>query len=79
MVGTSSWKQQFSEALTLEPEEEGGEIKLKEKIIHYFALPWKLLFALIPPTDYYNGKLTTEIQLDWQLFQVGSASLLRFS
>ncbi|CAB3396772.1 unnamed protein product [Caenorhabditis bovis] len=57
MVGTSSWKQQFQEALTLEPEEEGGAITTKEKIIHYVSLPWKLLFALIPPTDYFNGWL----------------------
>uniref|UniRef100_A0A8R1DGN3 Calx-beta domain-containing protein n=1 Tax=Caenorhabditis japonica TaxID=281687 RepID=A0A8R1DGN3_CAEJA len=57
MVGTSSWKQQFTEALTLEPEEEGNEITTKEKLFHYAALPWKMLFALIPPTDYYNGWL----------------------
>ena len=55
MVGTSSWKQQFKEAITLEPEEEGGQITLKDKIMHYVSLPWKLLFALIPPTDYYKG------------------------
>ncbi|PAV62843.1 hypothetical protein WR25_08116 isoform B [Diploscapter pachys] len=55
MVGTSSWKQQFKEAITLEPEEEGGQITLKDKIMHYVSLPWKLLFALIPPTDYFKG------------------------
>lgn len=25
--------------------------------MHYVSLPWKLFFALIPPTDYYNGWL----------------------
>lgn len=55
MVGTSSWKQQFTEALTLEPEEDGGQVSTQEKIMHYVSLPWKLLFALIPPTDYFNG------------------------
>ncbi|CAJ90511.1 Calx-beta domain-containing protein [Caenorhabditis elegans] len=57
MVGTSSWKQQFTEAWTLEPEEEDGEVTTMEKVMHYIALPWKLLFALIPPTDYFNGWL----------------------
>ncbi|EPB71525.1 Calx-beta domain protein, partial [Ancylostoma ceylanicum] len=56
MVGTSSWKQQFNEAITVE-EDEDGNITTKEKIMHYISLPWKLLFALIPPTDYYNGWL----------------------
>ncbi|PIO69550.1 Calx-beta domain protein [Teladorsagia circumcincta] len=56
MVGTSSWKQQFNEAITIE-EDDDGKITLKEKIMHYVSLPWKLLFALIPPTDYYNGWL----------------------
>ncbi|KAK6028359.1 Calx-beta domain protein [Ostertagia ostertagi] len=56
MVGTSSWKQQFNEAITIE-EDEDGNITLKEKIMHYVSLPWKVLFALIPPTDYYNGWL----------------------
>ncbi|CAI5450514.1 unnamed protein product [Caenorhabditis angaria] len=57
MVGTSSWKQQFTEAMTIEAEDEDGEVTLKDKIFHYISLPWKLLFALIPPTDYYNGWL----------------------
>ncbi|XGW04669.1 hypothetical protein V3C99_015670 [Haemonchus contortus] len=56
MVGTSSWKQQFNEAVTIE-EDDDGNITLKEKILHYVSLPWKLLFAVIPPTDYYNGWL----------------------
>ena len=38
--------------------DEDGQITTKEKIMHYVSLPWKLLFALIPPTDYYNGELT---------------------
>ncbi|VDP13962.1 unnamed protein product [Heligmosomoides polygyrus] len=56
MVGTSSWKQQFNEAITIE-EDEDGNITVKEKIMHYISLPWKVFFALIPPTDYYNGWL----------------------
>ena len=56
MVGTSSWKQQFSEALEVEDIDGDGSLSSKEKILHYTALPWKLIFALIPPTDYFNGK-----------------------
>ncbi|KAI6212934.1 CBN-NCX-1 protein [Aphelenchoides besseyi] len=74
MVGTSSWKQQFAEALSMEPDdeeeetEEGKDVKdgeftfqPKKKhsigayVMHYLNLPWKLLFATIPPTDYANG------------------------
>ena len=35
-----------------------GSLSLKEKALHYISLFWKLLFALIPPTDYMNGWLT---------------------
>ncbi|CAJ0579276.1 unnamed protein product, partial [Mesorhabditis spiculigera] len=57
MVGTSSWKQQFREAFEVEDLDDDGSISTKEKILHYVSLPWKLLFALIPPTDYLNGWL----------------------
>uniref|UniRef100_A0A914QHU1 Sodium/calcium exchanger membrane region domain-containing protein n=1 Tax=Panagrolaimus davidi TaxID=227884 RepID=A0A914QHU1_9BILA len=61
MVGTSSWKQQFSEALTVGIDEEDTpdgpphKPSILQVIIHYIALPWKLLFSLIPPTDYAYG------------------------
>merc|ERR1712168_689159 len=61
MVGTSSWWEQFTEAFTVqaddddEGEEEGeeGEEKMPscgDYIMHFLTLPWKLIFALIPPT-----------------------------
>jgi len=61
MVGTSSWKQQFSEALTTGTDDEDSpdgppkEPTIVQKFLHYIALPWKLIFALIPPTDYAHG------------------------
>ncbi|CAJ0961744.1 unnamed protein product, partial [Mesorhabditis belari] len=55
LVGTSTWKQQFKDALEVEDLDEDGDISTKEKILHYISLPWKLLFALIPPTDYARG------------------------
>uniref|UniRef100_A0AC34RD67 Sodium/calcium exchanger membrane region domain-containing protein n=1 Tax=Panagrolaimus sp. JU765 TaxID=591449 RepID=A0AC34RD67_9BILA len=61
MVGTSSWKQQFVDALTVGTDDEdmpdGPPIQptIVQKLIHYITLPWKLIFALIPPTDYAHG------------------------
>ncbi|KAI6229995.1 hypothetical protein M3Y99_01107900 [Aphelenchoides fujianensis] len=57
MVGTSSWKQQFVEALEVEDIDGDGSLSIKEKFLHFLSLPWKLTFALIPPTDYLNGWL----------------------
>uniref|UniRef100_A0A0N4ZP61 Sodium/calcium exchanger 1 n=1 Tax=Parastrongyloides trichosuri TaxID=131310 RepID=A0A0N4ZP61_PARTI len=57
LVGTSSWKQQFSEIFEIEDANGDGIISTKEKFLHYFSLPWKAMFALIPPTDYYSGWL----------------------
>ncbi|CEF61835.1 Sodium/calcium exchanger 2 [Strongyloides ratti] len=57
LVGTSSWKQQFSEIFEVEDSDGDGTISTKEKCLHYFSLPWKAMFALIPPTEYYNGWL----------------------
>ncbi|VDM60633.1 unnamed protein product [Angiostrongylus costaricensis] len=57
MIGTSSWKQQFNEAITIIGDDD-GRITWKAKCMHYIALPWKLLFSLVPPTDYYKGWLS---------------------
>merc|ERR1719500_1472148 len=57
VVGSSSWLDQFSEAFTVqaddEDEEEGeeGEEKMPscgDYIMHFLTLPWKLIFAFIP-------------------------------
>merc|ERR1712223_808259 len=65
MVGSSSWLEQFSDACTVQAEddddeEEGdeGEEKMPscgDYIMHFLTLPWKLIFAFIPPTAIYNG------------------------
>merc|ERR1711970_1312123 len=64
MVGSSSWLDQFSEAFTVqaddeEEEEEGeeGEEKMPscgDYIMHFLTLPWKIIFAFIPPTALMN-------------------------
>merc|ERR1711890_23794 len=74
MVGSSSWLDQFSEAFTVQAEdddeegEEGeeGEEKMPtcgDYIMHFLTLPWKLIFAFIPPTAIYNGYLTFVVSI----------------
>lgn len=67
LVGTSSWREQFSEALkvSVDEEEEGGEEGAEpsepkspsafDYFMHFISLFWKLLFAFVPPTDYFGG------------------------
>ncbi|KAF8785173.1 Sodium/calcium exchanger 3 like protein [Argiope bruennichi] len=72
-IGTSSWKEQFIEAITVsagdddDDDDEGEEGEAEEKepklptcsdyVMHFFTLFWKLLFALIPPVDMFDGWL----------------------
>merc|ERR1719154_398935 len=74
MVGSSSWLDQFTEAFTVQAdddEEEGedgeeGEEKMPscgDYIMHFLTLPWKLIFAFIPPTAMANGYITFVISI----------------
>jgi len=76
MVGSSSWLEQFTEAFVVQAddedeEEEGeGEGEGEEKmpscgdyIMHFLTLPWKLIFAFIPPTAIYDGYPTFVISI----------------
>jgi len=74
MVGSSSWLEQFTEAFVVqaddEEEEEEGEGEGEEKmpscgdyIMHFLTLPWKLIFAFIPPTAIYDGYPTFIISI----------------
>lgn len=66
VIGTSSWTEQFKDAFNVEvddeDEEEGDEPKEPKKpttsdyVMHFLNLPWKLTFAIIPPT----GKLLND-------------------
>jgi solute carrier family 8 (sodium/calcium exchanger) len=59
LVSTGSWAEQFSEALQVsagdDDDEEESEPGLMDYVMHYLTLPWKLLFAFVPPTDYCGG------------------------
>jgi len=74
MVGSSSWLDQFTEAFTVQADdddEEGedgeeGEEKMPscgDYIMHFLTLPWKLIFALIPPTAIYEGYPTFVVSI----------------
>lgn len=67
LIGTSSWREQFSEALTVSAGgDSGNDVDGEEPapscmdyIMHFLTVFWKLLFAFIPPT----GELLTFIIL----------------
>ncbi|XP_008297104.1 sodium/calcium exchanger 1-like isoform X17 [Stegastes partitus] len=63
LIGTNSWREQFVEAITVssgddDDDDERGEEKLPscfDYVMHFLTVFWKLLFAFVPPTDYWNG------------------------
>merc|ERR1712001_744114 len=74
MVGSSSWLDQFTDAFTVQADdddEEGedgeeGEEKMPscgDYIMHFLTLPWKLIFAFIPPTAIFDGYPTFVISI----------------
>merc|ERR1719319_691144 len=73
MVGSSSWIEQFTDAFVVqtgddddEEEDEDAEEKMPacgDYIMHFLTLPWKLIFAFIPPTAIYNGYPTFVISI----------------
>merc|ERR1711874_478716 len=67
MVGSSSWLDQFTDAFTVQAEDdEEGEEKMPscgDYIMHFLTLPWKLIFAFIPPTGIFNGYPTFVISI----------------
>lgn len=59
VLGTHSWKEQFIEAVTVSAgDEEEGEERVPscfDYFMHILSLFWKILFAFVPPTEYWNG------------------------
>mmetsp|Transcript_46279 Transcript_46279/g.110119 ORF Transcript_46279/g.110119 Transcript_46279/m.110119 type:complete len:873 (-) Transcript_46279:231-2849(-) len=59
-IGHSNWKQQFIEAFLVNGgDDEDGESppSKMDYVLHVISLPWKVLFAFIPPSDYCGGWL----------------------
>mmetsp|Transcript_32344 Transcript_32344/g.62174 ORF Transcript_32344/g.62174 Transcript_32344/m.62174 type:complete len:898 (-) Transcript_32344:491-3184(-) len=61
-VGGGSWSQQFKDAMYPGGgvDEEGNDIEPEAGalLMHYLCITWKVLFAVVPPTDYYGGWAT---------------------
>uniref|UniRef100_K1QT19 Sodium/calcium exchanger 2 n=1 Tax=Magallana gigas TaxID=29159 RepID=K1QT19_MAGGI len=60
VVGTSSWREQFIEAITVSAGDEDDEEDEKlpscmDYVMHFLTLFWKVIFACVPPTDYLGG------------------------
>ncbi|XP_059806819.1 sodium/calcium exchanger 3-like isoform X1 [Hypanus sabinus] len=63
VIGTHSWREQFMEAITVsagdgEEEDDAREEKLPscfDYVMHFLTVFWKVLFAFVPPTEYWNG------------------------
>ncbi|XP_031166827.1 sodium/calcium exchanger 2a isoform X1 [Sander lucioperca] len=75
VLGTHSWREQFIEAVTVSAgngdEEEGQEQRMPncfDYFMHITCIFWKILFACVPPTEYWNG---------WACFMV-SISVIGF-
>ncbi|XP_068187050.1 sodium/calcium exchanger 2a [Antennarius striatus] len=59
VIGTHSWREQFIEAVTVSAgDEEEGQERMPncfDYFMHILSIFWKILFAFIPPTEYWNG------------------------
>ncbi|KAI4815361.1 hypothetical protein KUCAC02_005509, partial [Chaenocephalus aceratus] len=63
VIGTHSWREQFVEAVTVsagdgDDDEDGSEERLPscyDYFMHFVTVFWKVLFACVPPTEYWNG------------------------
>ncbi|XP_039495351.1 sodium/calcium exchanger 3 isoform X3 [Drosophila santomea] len=72
VLGTSSWKEQFKDALTVIPadESEFDNDDVEEEVpscfsyvSHFVCLFWKVLFAFVPPTDICGGYVTFVVSI----------------
>nr|XP_017008173.2 sodium/calcium exchanger 3 isoform X4 [Drosophila takahashii] len=73
VLGTSSWKEQFKDALTVIPADESefdNDDDAEEEVpscfsyvSHFVCLFWKVLFAFVPPTDICGGYVTFVVSI----------------
>merc|ERR1719288_707548 len=73
LAGSSSWLEQFTGAFEVQADddeegEEGEDDEPKmpscgDYIMHFLTLPWKLIFAVIPPTGIFNGYPTFVVSI----------------
>jgi len=58
ILGHHNWKEQFLDAVCVNGRESDSEPSSKDWVVHVVMLPWKVFFALVPPTDYCGGWLS---------------------
>eukprot|EP00930_Biecheleria_cincta_P071673 TRINITY_DN5913_c0_g1_i1.p1 TRINITY_DN5913_c0_g1~~TRINITY_DN5913_c0_g1_i1.p1 ORF type:complete len:830 (+),score=146.98 TRINITY_DN5913_c0_g1_i1:133-2622(+) len=62
-VGHANWAEQFKNAFYVmggeddDNEDEASKPGMSDWVFHIITLPWKIIFAFIPPTDYCGGWL----------------------
>jgi len=54
-VGHANWREQVVDALYVNGDDQDDEVGIAAYITHAVLLPWKIVFALVPPTDYCDG------------------------
>jgi solute carrier family 8 (sodium/calcium exchanger) len=61
-VVKKNWGEQFTEAMNVN----GGDIdsaEVKDYFLHFFAFPWKVCFAFVPPPHIWGGWLCFFVSL----------------
>lgn len=61
-VGTSSWGEQFHDAMNMAGDDD-AEPEFGDYLMHFLSFYWKVLHALVPPTDYGGGWYTFVVSL----------------
>jgi len=57
-LGSGNWKDQFKAAISVNAGEETEDPpSVMDYVMHVITVPWKVLFAIIPPVDYCGGWL----------------------
>jgi len=61
-VGSSSWGEQFHDAMNM-GSDDAEEAEWSDYLLHFCSFYWKVIHAVIPPTDYYGGWATFVVSL----------------